>query len=294
MVPSRAVWVLLAATALVALEAEFLVSSLEPALAGPRPVRAVRRPDRDPDHRQRGRALAPRSCSRCGTRWTSPSRSRSAPRPRSRCSLRPALVFISLFVGHPMDFVFSTFEVAAVGALDDPGLHDLERRPEQLARGRATDRRVRHHGHLVLLRGGTCEETRTSIAWLGVLVVGRARPDARAGAGVRVRVDASLRREHRDRAFRGPADHRDDRPGVRLDAAARDLPLHPEPSAVRRRVRPRLPDRAAVGERLPPEHADRRRDHGRERQLLRSGSATRTPRSPAATPTRSSTGSRAR
>jgi Ca2+:H+ antiporter len=26
----------------------------------------------------------------------------------------PALVFISLFVGHPMDFVFSTFEVAAV------------------------------------------------------------------------------------------------------------------------------------------------------------------------------------
>jgi Ca2+:H+ antiporter len=27
----------------------------------------------------------------------------------------PALVFISLFVGHPMDFVFSTFEVAAVG-----------------------------------------------------------------------------------------------------------------------------------------------------------------------------------
>jgi Ca2+:H+ antiporter len=27
----------------------------------------------------------------------------------------PVLVFISLFVGHPMDFVFSTFEVAAVG-----------------------------------------------------------------------------------------------------------------------------------------------------------------------------------
>jgi Ca2+:H+ antiporter len=27
----------------------------------------------------------------------------------------PALVFISLFTGHPMDFVFSTFEVAAVG-----------------------------------------------------------------------------------------------------------------------------------------------------------------------------------
>ena len=27
----------------------------------------------------------------------------------------PALVFISLLVGHPMDFVFSTFEVAAVG-----------------------------------------------------------------------------------------------------------------------------------------------------------------------------------
>ncbi len=27
----------------------------------------------------------------------------------------PALVFISLAVGHPMDFVFSTFEVAAVG-----------------------------------------------------------------------------------------------------------------------------------------------------------------------------------
>jgi Ca2+:H+ antiporter len=27
----------------------------------------------------------------------------------------PALVFVSLLVGHPMDFVFSTFEVAAVG-----------------------------------------------------------------------------------------------------------------------------------------------------------------------------------
>jgi Ca2+:H+ antiporter len=27
----------------------------------------------------------------------------------------PALVFISLAVGHPMDFVFTTFEVAAVG-----------------------------------------------------------------------------------------------------------------------------------------------------------------------------------
>jgi Ca2+:H+ antiporter len=27
----------------------------------------------------------------------------------------PVLVFVSLFVGHPMDFVFSTFEVAAVG-----------------------------------------------------------------------------------------------------------------------------------------------------------------------------------
>jgi Ca2+:H+ antiporter len=27
----------------------------------------------------------------------------------------PVLVFISLAVGHPMDFVFSTFEVAAVG-----------------------------------------------------------------------------------------------------------------------------------------------------------------------------------
>jgi Ca2+:H+ antiporter len=27
----------------------------------------------------------------------------------------PALVFISLFIGHPMDFVFGTFEVAAVG-----------------------------------------------------------------------------------------------------------------------------------------------------------------------------------
>jgi Ca2+:H+ antiporter len=27
----------------------------------------------------------------------------------------PALVFISLAVGHPMDFIFSPFEVAAVG-----------------------------------------------------------------------------------------------------------------------------------------------------------------------------------
>ncbi|HSL67237.1 MAG TPA: cation transporter, partial [Actinomycetota bacterium] len=28
----------------------------------------------------------------------------------------PALVFISLLVGHPMDFFFSPFEVAALGA----------------------------------------------------------------------------------------------------------------------------------------------------------------------------------
>ena len=29
--------------------------------------------------------------------------------------MAPALVFISLAVGRPMDFIFSTFEVAAVG-----------------------------------------------------------------------------------------------------------------------------------------------------------------------------------
>ena len=64
----------------------------------------------------------------------------------------PVLVFISLAVGHPMDFVFTTFEIAAVGlatlivALISPG------RPEQLAGGRPAGGGLRDHGHLVLLR----------------------------------------------------------------------------------------------------------------------------------------------
>ena len=51
---------------------------------------------------------------RCGTRSTSRWRSRSGPRTQIALFVAPALVFISLAVGHPMDFVFSTFEVAAV------------------------------------------------------------------------------------------------------------------------------------------------------------------------------------
>ena len=50
----------------------------------------------------------------------------------------PALVFISLLVGHPMDFVFSTFEVAAVAlATILVTLISLDGR-EQLARGRCS------------------------------------------------------------------------------------------------------------------------------------------------------------
>ena len=39
----------------------------------------------------------------------------------------PALVFISLLVGHPMDFVFSTFEVGRGGHVDAADRVDLAR-----------------------------------------------------------------------------------------------------------------------------------------------------------------------
>jgi Ca2+:H+ antiporter len=110
----RAVGVLLAATAVVALEAEFLVGSLEPALA-----------DLGLSELFVGLIVIPI----IGNAAEHSSAIRFALRDKVDITLEiaigsstqialfvaPALVFISLFVGHPMDFVFSTFEVAAVG-----------------------------------------------------------------------------------------------------------------------------------------------------------------------------------
>jgi Ca2+:H+ antiporter len=106
--------VLLAATAVVALEAEFLVGSLEPALA-----------DLGLSELFVGLIVIPI----IGNAAEHSSAIRFALRDKVDITLEiaigsstqialfvaPALVFISLFVGHPMDFVFSTFEVAAVG-----------------------------------------------------------------------------------------------------------------------------------------------------------------------------------
>ena len=53
--------------------------------------------------------------SRRRTRWTSPSTSRSARAPRSRCSSRPCSCSLSFFVGpNPMALVFNGFELGAV------------------------------------------------------------------------------------------------------------------------------------------------------------------------------------
>ena len=110
---SRAVGMLLAATAFVALESEFLVSSLEPALA-----------DIGLSEFFVGLILIPI----VGNAAEHSSAVLFAVRNKLDVTLEiaigsstqialfvaPALVFISLAVGHPMDFVFSTFEVAAV------------------------------------------------------------------------------------------------------------------------------------------------------------------------------------
>jgi Ca2+:H+ antiporter len=109
-----AIGVLLAATAVVALEAEFLVGSLEPALA-----------DLGLSELFVGLIVIPI----IGNAAEHSSAIRFALHDKVDITLEiaigsstqialfvaPALVFISLFVGHPMDFVFSTFEVAAVG-----------------------------------------------------------------------------------------------------------------------------------------------------------------------------------
>ncbi len=110
----RAVVMLLVATAFVALESEFLVSSLEPALA-----------DIGLSEFFVGLILIPI----VGNAAEHSSAVLFAVRNKLDVTLEiaigsstqialfvaPALVFISLAVGHPMDFVFSTFEVAAVG-----------------------------------------------------------------------------------------------------------------------------------------------------------------------------------
>ena len=109
----RAVVMLLVATAFVALESEFLVSSLEPALA-----------DIGLSEFFVGLILIPI----VGNAAEHSSAVLFAVRNKLDVTLEiaigsstqialfvaPALVFISLAVGHPMDFVFSTFEVAAV------------------------------------------------------------------------------------------------------------------------------------------------------------------------------------
>jgi Ca2+:H+ antiporter len=109
----RAVVMLLVATGFVALESEFLVSSLEPALA-----------DIGLSEFFVGLILIPI----VGNAAEHSSAVLFAVRNKLDVTLEiaigsstqialfvaPALVFISLAVGHPMDFVFSTFEVAAV------------------------------------------------------------------------------------------------------------------------------------------------------------------------------------
>lgn len=109
----RAVGMLLVATAFVALEAEFLVSSLEPALedlglseffVGLIVIPII------------GNAAEHSSAIMFALRDKVDVTLEIAIGSSTQIALfvAPALVFISLFVGHPMDFVFSTFEVAAV------------------------------------------------------------------------------------------------------------------------------------------------------------------------------------
>jgi Ca2+:H+ antiporter len=110
----KAVWILVGATALVALESELLVGALEPALA-----------DLGLSKFFVGLILVPI----VGNAAEHSSAVMFALRNKVDVTLEiaigsstqialfvaPVLVFLSLAVGHPMDFVFSTFEVAAVG-----------------------------------------------------------------------------------------------------------------------------------------------------------------------------------
>jgi Ca2+:H+ antiporter len=110
----RAVVVLLVTTAFVALMSEFLVSSLEPALAslglselfvGLILIPVI------------GNAAEHSSAVMFALRNKVDVTLEIAIGSSTQIALfvAPVLVFISLAVGHPMDFVFSTFEVAAVG-----------------------------------------------------------------------------------------------------------------------------------------------------------------------------------
>jgi len=109
----KAVGLLLASTAVVALEAEFLVSSLGPALedlglselfVGLIVIPII------------GNAAEHSSAILFALRNKVDVTLEIAIGSSTQIALfvAPALVFISLLVGHPMDFVFSTFEVAAV------------------------------------------------------------------------------------------------------------------------------------------------------------------------------------
>jgi Ca2+:H+ antiporter len=109
----QAIWILLAATAVVALEAEFLVGSLEPALedlglselfVGLIVIPII------------GNAAEHSSAIMFALRNKVDVTLEIAIGSSTQIALfvAPALVFISLLVDHPMDFVFSTFEVAAV------------------------------------------------------------------------------------------------------------------------------------------------------------------------------------
>jgi Ca2+:H+ antiporter len=108
------VLVLLAATALVALESELLVGALEPALedlgltkffVGLILIPIV------------GNAAEHSSAVLFAWRNKVDVTLEVAIGSSTQVALfvAPALVFISLAVGHPMDFIFTTFEVAAVG-----------------------------------------------------------------------------------------------------------------------------------------------------------------------------------
>ena len=109
----KAIGLLLAATAIVALEAEFLVGSLEPALEdlglSPLFVGLIVIPII-------GNAAEHSSAIMFALRNKVDVTLEIAIGSSTQIALfvAPALVFISLAVGHPMDFVFSTFEVAAV------------------------------------------------------------------------------------------------------------------------------------------------------------------------------------
>jgi Ca2+:H+ antiporter len=109
----RAVTTLLGATAVVALESELLVSSLEPALAslglselfvGLIVIPII------------GNAAEHSSAVLFALRNKVDVTLEIAIGSSTQIALfvAPALVFVSLLVGHPMDFIFSTFEVAAV------------------------------------------------------------------------------------------------------------------------------------------------------------------------------------